>query len=310
MGAPDPDPGFDRRFRDALAQGAASEVVRLTDELQRQGRYAACRERLEQAWDALPSEPRIAARLLEMLQRYHRWRRFDEVAVAALDAHPAAGELWFTVGCGHEGRGAWQEAWEAFGRAAALAPDELEPVLRMARAYRMARRVDDAVRVLTAALRRHGRHAPLHAALGYAWIQAQEPERAVDCFRKAIERQPDWDPYLDDLAGALMLCERWQEAARAARASLERRRRNERAWTVYAISHSRLGDARRAEQGYRNAIRAARNPARAQGNYGLYLSRYPKRLLEAARLLKQAYDAHPDWEEVASRLARITDPQG
>ena len=30
--------------------------------------------------------------------------------------------------------------------------------------------------------------------------------------------------------------------------------------------------------------------------------------LEAARLLQSAHDAHPDWDEVAAKLARITDP--
>jgi len=159
-------------------------------------------------------------------------------------------------------------------------------------------------------VRRHADLAPLHAALGYAWIQKGRAEKAVDCFRRALKRQPDWNPYLNDLAGALMLCERWQEAAQAAVDSLRLRKRNERAWTVYAIANNRLGDPVRAEQGYRNAVRAARNPSRAKGNYGLFLARRPTRLLEAVRLLDEAYEEHPDWDEVGRRLAEITDPEG
>ena len=226
----------------------------------------------------------------------------------ALDAHPTAGELHFAAGCGYEARGDWQEAWEAFGRAAAIAPDEAEPVLRQARAMRLAQRVEDAIRVLQKALRRHQGHAPVHAALGYAWIQSDRPDRAVDCFRKARERQPDWQPYLNDLAGALMLCERWQEAAQVAIESLRLRKKDERAWTVYAIANYRLGDPERAEQGYRNAVRAARQPTRAKGNYGLFLAKRPERLLEAVRLLREAHEAHPDWSEVEARLAEITNP--
>jgi len=299
---------LDRAFQEALAAGEASEILRISDDLQRQSRFAESRERLEAAWRALPSEPRIAERLLDLYRRYHNWRGFDAVAQEALDAHPASAELHFAAGRGHEARRAWQEAWEAFGRAAALAPEEVEPVLRQARAYRLAQRVDDAIRVLGKALRRHAGHAPLHAALGYAWIQKERPDKAVDCFRKARDRQPDWHPYLNDLAGALMLAERWLEAAQAAIESLRLRKRNERAWTVYAIANHRMGDPERAEQGYRNAVRAARDPGRAKGNYGLWLAKQPERLLEAVRLLREAHDVHPDWSEVEARLAAITDP--
>ena len=104
------------------------------------------------------------------------------------------------------------------------------------------------------------------------------------------------------------MCERWSEAAQAAVNSLRGRQKNERAWTVYAVSHRHLGDDKRAEQGYRNAIRAAREPGRAKGNYGIYLARLPDRMLEAVRLLREAHDEHPDWSEVEERLARILDP--
>lgn len=299
---------IEHRFRAALARGEASEVLRLTDEMQQDGRFAESRELLEEAWESLSSEARIAERLLEIYQRYHNWRRFDVLAAAALDLHPASGDLQFVVGCGHEARGQWREASEAFGRAGALAPHEIEPVLRMARAYRVAGRVDDAVRALKAALRRHTDVAPLHAALGYAWIQKERPDKAVACFRRALEHQPDWSPYLNDLAGALLLCERWGEAAQAAVDSLRHRRKNERAWTVYAVSHRHLGDDERAEQGYKNAIRAAPEPGRAKGNYGIYLARMPDRMLEAVRMLREAHEEYPDWSEVEEKLAQILDP--
>ena len=55
----------------------------------------------------------------------------------------------------------------------------------------------------------------------------------------------------------------------------------------------------------RNAVRAARNPSRAKGNYGLFLSKQPERILEAVRLLEEARDAHPDWDEVGLKLQRL-----
>jgi tetratricopeptide (TPR) repeat protein len=298
------------RFRDALARGEASEVLRVADELGQAGDYQRGRDWLREAWRALPSEARIATHLLEIYSRYHNWKRFDVLAAEALRLHPQCGELHFTIGCGHEARGDWKRAWNAFGRAGRLAPEELEPVLRTARALRLARRPRDAIKILSKALGRHDKAAPAHAALGYAWIQAGRPEQAVRCFERAVDLQPDWDPYLDDLAGALMLCERWREAARVAQVSLNRRKRNERAWTVYAIAHNNLGNRGYAEQGYRNAIRAAQDPSRAKGNFGLFLSRLPERLLEAVRLLQEAQDEHPDWTEVSERLERLLHAEG
>jgi tetratricopeptide (TPR) repeat protein len=299
----DPPPGRDSRphnlelrFREALAHGEASSVLRVADELLRAGDYKRGRDWLEQAWEALPSEPRIAVRLLEIHSRYHNWTRFDDVAREALAAHAQTGELHFVVGSGYEARQDWPRAWAAFGRAAELAPEEVEPVLRMARAYRLARRPEDAVRVLARALKRHKKAAPLHAALGYAWIQAEQAPKAIQCFERAVDLQPDWDPYLDDLAGALMLCERWAEAARVAQVSLLKRKRNERAWTVYAIAHSNLGNAAHAEQGYRN--------------FGIFLAKLPERLLEAVRYLREAQEAHPDWTEVNERLERLLQADG
>jgi Tfp pilus assembly protein PilF len=103
-----------------------------------------------------------------------------------------------------------------------------------------------------------------------------------------------------------MLSERWKEAGQVAIESLRLRKQDERAWTVFAIANYRLGDFERAEQGYRNAVRAAKSPTRAKGNYGLFLAKRPERLLEAVRLLREAYEAHPDWNEVEARLAEIT----
>jgi tetratricopeptide (TPR) repeat protein len=228
------------------------------------------------------------------------------VAQAALAAHPDDGDLRFLVACGAEARGEWADAAQAFALAAEGMPEDPEPLLRRGRALRLLGRGAEALAGLEAAVGRFREHAPVHAALGYAAIDVRDPERAVRAFEEAVRLDPDWPVYQDDLAGALMLCERWRDALKAAVQSLERRKRNERAWTVYAISHARLGDEERAEQGYRNAVRAAKEPTRAQGNYGLFLSRRPDRVLEAARLLRAAAEAHPDWTEVRQRLDGLT----
>lgn len=291
---------------EALAGGRAHDALKIADTLAGEGHFGDARAVLESAWEALPSEPRIAVRLLELHTRYHNWQAFDALAREALQRHPDSGELHFVVGCGNELRGEWERAARAFARAGAQSPLESEPVLRRARVLRVSGRVQEAIDDLRAAIKRQPGVAPLHAALGYALIDSGTADKAVQAFRKAHRIQPDWAPYLDDLAGALMLCEKWKEAIRTAAKSLERRKKNERAWTVYAVCHQNLGDEARADQGYRNALRSARDPTRAKGNYGLFLRAQPERLLEAVRYLRDAHDAHPQWREVAEALEELT----
>lgn len=294
------------RFEDALTGGDVDAMLAAASAVQAAGRSRVAAAWLEEAHAAHPESVRLAGRLLEIHLRYHNWAAFDAVAEAALERHPGDAELHYTRGCGWESRGAWAQAAASFGRAAELAPGEIEAIQRQARALRVDRRTREALGVIEDALRRHGDEAGLHAVAGYIWIELEDPLRAASCFKRALARQPDWQPYLDDLAGALMLAERWAEAAAAAVKSLRQRKRNERAWTVYGIAHHRLGDHERADQGYRNAVRAAKDPSRAQGNYGMFLATDPTRMLEAVRMLRAAHDAHPDWDEVADALYRLT----
>jgi len=293
-------------YEDALTKRDVAELLKATAELQKSGSFRHCEQWLQQAWEAVPDEPRFAVRMLEIYLRYRSWPEFDSVEKEAVTRHADAWDLHYVIGCSHEARGEWAEAAEAFAEAWKLNPDETEPVLRQVRALRIQGLATDAIGVLKRALKKHDDMAPLQAAMGYALIDVRKPGEAVAYFQRALDRQPDWQPYLDDLAGALMLSERWREAAAAAIRSLEQRKANERAWTVYASAYRNMGDDKRAEQGYRNAIRAAKNPSRAKGNFGLFLASRPERMLEAARMLKEAYRQHPDWHEVGAALDLLT----
>lgn len=292
-------------YEQALEAGDVDGVLRAADSLGQRGHSRSGEAWLRHAWRTFPADARIAVRLLEIYLRYRAWEDFDRVASGALAQHPDSADVHYTVGCGHEIRGRWAASAEAFGRAADIHPDEIEGRLRQVRSLRIDGETAKAQKALKRAIKQHPQEAALYAQLGYTWIDREDPAEAAKWFQKAVDRQPDWQRYLDDLAGALMLCERWEDAARAAIRSLDRRKKNERAWTVYAIAHHRLDMNKRAEQGYVNAIRAAKDPSRAQGNYGLFLASDPSRMLEAVRMLKRARQAHPDWTEITDALQRL-----
>ena len=296
-------PGAAAALRRLVATNDPAGAVRLADDLVGDGEYGAAREVLQQAGREWPDERRIVLRQLELDLRYRRWREFDATMASALVQHPASGALRMLEARGHEERHDFGAAVDAYRAAAAVQPDDAEPIVRGTRALRALGRADEAVAWAGDALRRM-EDAGLRAALGYALIQEGEPRKAAESFLKAHRLQPDWGPYLEDLAGALMLAERWKDTVRAARRALQRNARSERAWTAYAVGHQNLGDAERAEKGFRNALACARAPGRAKGNYGLWLARRPDRVLEADRMLREALEEHPEWDEVREALAR------
>ncbi len=308
---------------DALTPGAAAALrrlvdandpagaVRLADDLVGDGEYGGARAVLREAAARWPTEAGVLLRRLELDVQYKRWDDFDELLRVALEHHPNEPALRMLEARRWEAEREFERAVAAYRHASRLRPRDPEPVVRGARALRLLGRSADARTWAREALAIR-EDAALHAAVGYASIDLDEPNVAVDSFRRAHRLRPDWGPWLDDFAGALMLAERWDEAVRAAIRSLNKSgRRNERAWTVFAIGHTHLGNDDRAERGYRNALTCARrDPSRAQGDLGLWLAKRRGGEAEAARLLAAACEAHPEWTEVRAALDRLGRPAG
>lgn len=261
--------------------------------------------RMRQRW---PAEPRVALRLLDTLRRLGDAQALREVARELGRQRWPSSDLHFALGAWAEGEGALASAARAFARAVRRAPDEAEPVVRLARVLRRAGRPDLAERVARRALERHPEEASLHAALGYAFVDVRRPLAAATAFRAAVRLEPSWSVYRADLAGALVLAERWREAAEAAQAAVQADPRSERALSALALACGRLGKRDIADRAYRQALAVAPNPSRAHGNYGLFLATDPAKLLEAGRHLRTALEAHPDWNEVREALAGLAEP--
>lgn len=256
---------------------------------------------LERGLVKFPGDPRIRVRLLEILLRWRDYDRFDEVATDSLARFPARPDLYTLVGHSRAEREETCAAIRAFGRAARLDPDDIESIQRVARLFRQWGRPFHARRFVRLHLKRHADVPALHAMLGFAYIDDEQFPKAVTSFRQAVDLEPDEPAYIDDLGGALLLAERWRDAAAIAVRSLKLRPANERAWTVFAVAHRHLGDLDKAEKGYRKAIEHSKDPARARGNLGLFLSSRrdrPELLTEAKAQLRTALLEHPEWIEV------------
>ena len=196
-------------------------------------------------------------------------------------------------------------AARAFARAARADPDDADAVVRLARVFRAEQRPDLAQRVVEKALKRQADAAELHAALGYASIDAHRPVAAAKCFREAVRLAPDWITYREDLAGALLLAERWREATEEAQSVVRESPRSERGWAALASGFARLGRREHADKAYRRAIELSSRPARLHGNYGLFLAADPGAPLRGRAPPEARRRGLPRLDEVRASLDQL-----
>jgi len=294
---PDPIPELEA----ALVAPKADALVAGADRLTSQYSLAGAAHYLDRGLSRFPDDPRVVVRLLEILLRWRDYERFDEIATAALARFSGRADVHALVGRAHAERDEHCAAIRAFGRATRLDPDDVESVQRVARLFRKRGRPFLARRFVRRHLARHQGVAVLHAAMGFAYVDSAQFAKAVASFKVAVDLEPEDSPFLNDWGGALLLAERWHDAAAVAVRSLKARAANERAWTVFAVAHRHLGDLDRAEKGYRKAVEHAKDAARAKGNLGLFLAAQkgrPARAAEAVEFLRSALLEHPDWTEV------------
>lgn len=252
-----------------------------------------------------PDDAALARRLADALHRTADRPGMRRFATLVHQRRLRSADLHFALGTWAEERGEAAAAARAFARAARADLQDSEAVVRLARTCRQAQRPDLAERALRRALERHPQAADLHAALGYVLVDAHRAVAAAAAFREAVRLEPGWATYREDLASALMLCERWREAAVEAQAVVRDQPRSERGWAVLASGLARLGQREHADKAFRRALELARQPARLHGNYGLFLAADPARLFEAARHLRTALEAFPDWEEARLALEQL-----
>jgi Flp pilus assembly protein TadD len=289
----------------ALERGDVAGVFTAVDALLARNDEISARHALVAAHRRWPRDEQVARRLLDTLRRLGDASGIRTLARDVVEARLSAPDLHFALGTWAEEAGGEVAAARSFARAARCAPDDAEPVVRLSRVLRRAGRPDLAERAVRRALARLPEEAALHAALGYAFIDAGRLGAATAAFRDAVRLESDWPAYREDLATALVLAERWRDAAEAAHAAVKAAPRSGRAWTALATACSRLGQRDVADRAFRQAVEFAADPSRSQGNYGLFLAADPGRLLEAGRYLRAALEAHPDWDEVRAALTQL-----
>jgi len=292
----------------AVDRRDSAAAVAAADEAVRSGPFGPTAAAVRRALAAFPREPRLGDLLLELHLRFKDWEGFDASFGDLRRRFPTRPELQYLAGKAFEVRGNACAAIRAYGRCARLDPDDLDAVVRIAHVFRDRGRPFLARRRLRRAIARHPDAPSLHATMAYAYVEDGQHAKAVSAFQEAVSLEPQDSPYLEELGVALLVAERWKRAAATAVKAIRARPGREKAWTVYAVAHRHLGNDDHAERGYRNAVRYARDPGRAQGNLGLFLSKRAGFADEARGYLRAALEAHPDWDSVRDALDDLAAP--
>ncbi len=116
--------------------------------------------------------------------------------------HPSSASAWLGLALLVREAGRYDEALEALARAEALAPGDPEVLHEKAATWLRQGRRDDALALLERLRRSGGAPLPALKDLGWAYLEADQPEKALPVYDEIARVDPDWEklPYYRGLA--------------------------------------------------------------------------------------------------------------
>ncbi|UCG32773.1 MAG: tetratricopeptide repeat protein [Phycisphaerales bacterium] len=163
-------------------------------------------------------------------------------------------------------------------------------------------RLDEALNVLSEAVRIDPGIAEAHNNLGNAYRRAGDNEKAVTCYREAIRLSPEMAEAWHNLGGALAKLERTEESLAAYRQAAELLPRMPEAHYGMGMQLTALGRHAEAVAAYREAARLRPDQAAAWNNLGNALSRLG-RSDEAIEAYRRAIELDPHLSTAYLNLA-------
>src|SRR5688572_4248528 len=217
------------------------------------------------------------------------------------------------------GQRRFEEAIAHYERA--LAADPQNPVLLVdvARAYALRYRYSDAEKLIERVQALHHGDAHLQEMLGRSYVQIQQFDRAIACYRRALElgpTSPNRPQTLLELAKMLERLHQLDEARQCAQEALKLAPGFEKARYMLAIIDRRAGDSNAAESRWRELIDAGRAPpgviadswyqlAAIYDSAGQYQEAFDA-LMRAKKIFAQAAEPYERDAETIARIAART----
>lgn len=163
----------------------------------------------------------------------------------SLDANPRQPGVWSNLGNLHLGEQRPAEALICYDRAIALMPGNAEFHYHRAKALHDLRRLDDAVKACTAALKLSPQHVPSLLMLGLIHGDGEQLAEAETVLRRALALAPDHPLVLINLASVLRRQHRYADAEPLVRRAVQATPQSKDAWLLLG---NLLGDLSRHEE--------------------------------------------------------------
>jgi len=196
-----------------------------------------------------------------------------------------------------EARAAWRHAWE-------LDPQEIAPMLALARLEQAQHGPAQAQLVLAEALQTQPQAARLHLEQGLLFYQLGQLEQAVQAYRQALEQDPELVTAWQNLGLLLQDLGRYEAAQSAYQEALKYDPEHASTHNSLGLLHYQAGEAAPARQHLQRAVQLRPQQAAYHLNLGMAWLLEPLELETALQELQMAILQEPAY---AQELMRIGD---
>lgn len=195
---------------------------------------------------------------------------------AALEAvkrpTPSLGDAYLLLGDGYQKQRKYDEAIDAYQRAIAARPNQLEVYQNLANLYRAQNRFNDAITILRRALQTSPNDGRIYASLSALYSLADRNEEAVQAAQAGIRFTPDEHQAYTNLCRAYNDVNKPEMAIRECNNALRRSPDDGETYFYLGRAHDLAGKANEATQYYKKAVVGLmeftrKNPESSHGFY-------------------------------------------
>lgn len=219
----------------------------------RHGNHARAVQLIQQAAAILPQNPIIHSNLGVVLKQAGHIDAAIEAYQTAIRLAPNNAEAHFNLGKSLKACGQLVEAEQSFRQAIALAPHKPSPWLSLI-ATQAETNLTQALRSGEQAISYCPHYADLHMSLGALYRRAGQTERAIACYRLAVQYAPQDVDALTRLASSLISKHDFEEGQKYLGLAQSIEPDSVHVLNSLGLLHNSLGNSTAAIQAYRRAI--------------------------------------------------------
>ena len=246
----------ERQYSAALSASNFDPNVGLTYVafLQRRGNTNRAGEVLAELASRQPKNLAVLSAQAEVKLSRGDWKGAQQISDAMRRADNGAAVADRILGASLAGEKKYGESITVLQNAVAAAPNDMQPMIALVRAFMLSNQMDRAVSFLQASLKSNPKNAVAHVLLGSIAEVTNAPERAVENFEAAIQKQPKSDIGYRALAEFYLRQNNVQAAVSTLRVGLQQQPQDVSLHMAFGGALERIGDYEGAISEYEGVL--------------------------------------------------------